>query len=473
MEKLFIYDSKLQKLLEFMPIEQGKISMYVCGATTQGKPHIGHLRTNVSFDQIRRWLEFSGYEVSFIQNVTDIDDKILAKERETGQKWFALGIENERHFDAASRALNVIPPTYNPRATGHITEIRDMIERIISNGHAYITKQQDVYFDTFSYPEYGELTNQKLDEIESEDTEMRDKKHSQDFALWKAKKSSDPDTATWDAGFSKGRPGWHIECSAMSTKYLGDSFDIHGGGIDLRFPHHENELAQAKAAGCGFANHWIHTAWVTQKGEKMSKSLGNYLSFESLLKRARDMKKDLGVDVVPAEMAIRYALSVSHYRSQIEWSDDLLKEAFVSLNKIFHFVENVTLDATPLLQNAPLPNGFADAMNDDFNTPRAFASIFNEMKSKGEANELKSDSKVKVLNALNVLGLLPKKHYGADADTGKMKEVIDMLVKEKIALRNEAKQKRDWQKADEIRDYLNSLGIKLADTKDGTDWGLL
>ncbi|MDF7664355.1 cysteine--tRNA ligase [Bifidobacterium sp. ESL0763] len=407
---LRLYDTATHEISPFTPIVAGKVGIYVCGATVQSSPHIGHIRAAVAFDIVRRWLERLGYQVTFIRNVTDIDDKILDKAAAAGQQWWARAYHYEREFTQAYDALGVLPPTYEPRATGHIGDMVELIQRIIDNGHAYVIKDGDgkptgnVFFDVASWPYYGELTHQKQGggETHDEASAVTDnmgpsvdrsgddkynpvdpadydpaKRDPRDFALWKASKPSDPETARWSTPFGVGRPGWHIECSAMSHRYLGDMFDIHGGGLDLRFPHHENEMAQTRAAGWKSAGTWMHSAWVTAKGEKMSKSLGNGLSVPSVLAHN------------PA-WVVRYALGGVQYRSMLEWSDQTLAEAKAAYERIANFIgqaerllgpdEMPGLDEVRAVGADQLPGQFVDAMNDDINVSGATAAIFTAIR---------------------------------------------------------------------------------------------
>lgn len=305
-----LYNTATRAVEDFVPLVPGKVSIYHCGLTVQASPHLGHIRKEVVFDVLRRWLAFQGYEVTVVANVTDIDDKILAKSAAAGVEWWAHAYRYERELHDAYAALGCLPPTYEPRATGHIPEMISLIEILLERGHAYVAEDGsgDVYFDVRSWPRYGELSGQKVDDMApAEDADPRGKRDPRDFALWKGHKETEPETASWPTPWGRGRPGWHLECSAMSGKYLGDTFDIHGGGIDLRFPHHENELAQSAAAGHGFAKVWMHNAWVTMAGEKMSKSLGN-TALVSEVTKAFDPR------------AVRFFLLAPHYRSQIEFS---------------------------------------------------------------------------------------------------------------------------------------------------------
>ena len=327
---LRLYDTATREVRDFAPLEEGKAGIYVCGLTVQSEPHVGHVRSAVNFDVLRRWLTHQGYDVTFIRNVTDIDDKILAKSAEQGRPWFNLAYDMHRELDKALAAINVLPPTYEPGATGHIPEMVELIATLIAKGHAYPAEDGsgDVYFDVRSWPAYGELTHQGLDDMEpAEDADPRGKRDPRDFALWKGwKKELEPETAAWPSPWGPGRPGWHIECSAMAGKYLGPAFDIHGGGVDLRFPHHENEQAQSRAAGHPFASYWMHNAWITTAGEKMSKSLGNSLLIPAVLERVRGIE-------------LRYYIVAAHYRSHVEFSFEALDEAAAGFRRIENFLD--------------------------------------------------------------------------------------------------------------------------------------
>ena len=309
---------------EFVPLRPGHASIYLCGATVQGLPHIGHVRSGVAFDVLRRWLMAKGFDVAFIRNVTDIDDKILTKAADAGRPWWEWAATHEREFSAAYDALGVLPPSAEPRATGHITQIVDLIERLVDNGHAY-TGAGDVYFDVLSFPEYGKLSGHKIDDVHQGEGAGTGKRDQRDFTLWKGAKPGEP---SWPTPWGRGRPGWHSECVAMAHEYLGAEFDIHCGGMDLVFPHHENEIAQARAAGDGFAQYWLHNGWVTMGGEKMSKSLGNVLSIPAVLQRVR-----------PAEL--RYYLGSAHYRSMLEFSETALQDAVKAYTGIEEFLHRV------------------------------------------------------------------------------------------------------------------------------------
>ncbi len=337
---------------DFVPLRDGHVSIYLCGATVQGLPHIGHVRSGVAFDILRRWLIALGYDVAFIRNVTDIDDKILNKAAAAGRPWWEWAATYERAFSAAYDALDVLPPSAEPRATGHITQMVELIERLIEKGHAY-TGDGDVYFDVLSYPEYGQLSGHRIDDVHQGEGVASGKRDQRDFTLWKGAKPGEP---SWPTPWGRGRPGWHTECVAMAHEYLGPEFDIHCGGMDLVFPHHENEIAQSRAAGDGFARYWLHNGWVTMGGEKMSKSLGNVLAIPAMLQRVR-----------PAEL--RYYLGSAHYRSMLEFSDTALQDAVKAYVGVEEFLHRVRVRVGAVEPGEPNPR-FADALNDDLAVPR-------------------------------------------------------------------------------------------------------
>ena len=336
---LRLYDTAARAVRDFVPLEEGRAGIYVCGLTVQSEPHVGHVRSAVNFDVLRRWLSRSGYAVTFIRNITDIDDKILTKAAEQDRPWYNLAYDMKRELDRAYDDLHVLPPTYEPAATGHVPEMLELIDLLIERGHAYAAEDGsgDVYFDVQSWAAYGELTRQKVGDMEAaEDADPRGKRDPRDFALWKGRKDSEPATASWPSPWGRGRPGWHIECSAMAGKYLGEAFDIHGGGVDLRFPHHENEQAQSRAAGHAFASYWMHNAWITTSGEKMSKSLGNSLLVPSVLERVRGIE-------------LRYYMVAAHYRSTVEFSFEALEESAQGFRRIEAFLDR----AAGVLGRAP------------------------------------------------------------------------------------------------------------------------
>jgi len=472
-----LYDSASRQVREFVPLVEGRAGIYVCGATPQSSPHIGHLRAQVAFDVLRRWLVRSGYEVTLVRNVTDIDDKILAKSAEAGREWWAHAFLHEREFAAAYATVNVLPPSYEPRATGHATEMVDLIQRLIDRGHAYLAEDGsgDVYFDVRSFPGYGELTRQSVADMEpAEDAEPRGKRDPRDFALWKAAKPHEPATASWPTPWGRGRPGWHLECSVMATRYLGAEFDIHGGGLDLRFPHHENEQAQSRAAGDGFARYWLHNAWVVMAGEKMSKSLGNVMSVEALTARVRPV-------------VLRYLLATPHYRSNIEVGDDSLAEATTAFERIEGFVLRAA-EVRPAVREAGgaelaavvLPEAFTAAMDDDLGTPAGLAVVHETVR---EGNRALADgdpagaqaAALAVRAMSDVLGLDPlDPHWrvGDDGGDARLSEALDALVRAELDARATARKFRDWATADAIRDRLTAAGVVVEDTPDGARWTL-
>ena len=461
-----LYDTATRAVREFTPLVDGKVSMYVCGATVQSAPHVGHIRSGVAFDVLARWLRTSGYEVTLVRNVTDIDDKILAKEAVENRPWWAVAAHYEREFQKAYEILGCTPPTVEPRATGHITQMIELMQTLIERGHAYAA-DGDVYFDVRSFADYGKLSGQKIDDLlPAGDSEGESrKKDSRDFALWKSVKPGEP---SWPTPWGNGRPGWHIECSAMAQAYLGDAFDVHGGGLDLVFPHHENEVAQSKAAGQDFANFWLHNAWVTTAGEKMSKSLGNSLVVTEVAKRVRPIE-------------LRWYLTSAHYRSNLEFSDSALQESAVAFQRIENFVERAAAIVGDLeLTTSAINSDFATAMNEDLNVPAALAVLHEVV---GEGNTLltkKADAAVlkgcltSVRQMLDVLGVDPISPTWADdsKNAQQLESALDYFVQQSIAVRNAAKENRNFEAADAIRDSLRNAGIALEDTSDGVRWNL-
>jgi cysteinyl-tRNA synthetase len=455
MSSLNLYDTKSRKVSAFKPIKKGEVGIYLCGATVQAPPHIGHIRSGVNFDILRRWLITSGYKVTFIRNVTDIDDKIIHKAGHEEIPWWQVAAKYERAFTDAYNKLNVLPPTYEPRATGHITQMIELIEKLISNGSAYAPGNGDVYLEVNKVKNYLSLSNQKLDDLlVADDADLKFKKDPKDFALWKAAKKDEP---SWPTPWGDGRPGWHIECSAMAHAYLGEAFDIHGGGLDLIFPHHENEIAQSNAAGFGFANIWMHNAWVTTSGEKMSKSLGNSLQVNEILKKVRGIE-------------LRWYLGSAHYRSMLEFSFEALAESATAFKRIEAFLsraESILGKEIELL----IADEFAKAMNDDLAVPQALAFIAESMRIGNSAAE---DKKViaktagEIRGALSVLGCDPKD--AAFAATQSNNDAIDGLIKLALEQREAARLRKDFAAADQIRDQIASLGITVEDTTNGPRW---
>ncbi|MGY1724621.1 cysteine--tRNA ligase [Blastococcus sp. SYSU DS0533] len=462
---LRLYDTAARAVRDFTPLRAGHASVYVCGLTVQGPPHVGHVRAAVSFDVLRRWLMARGLQVTYVRNVTDIDDKILTKADEHDVPWWAWAFENERASTRAYDVLGVLPPTYEPRATGHVPEMVELMQRLIDRGHAYAV-DGDVYFDVRSFPEYGQLTGQRLDALEpAADTDSDERKRDpRDFALWKAAKPAEPATASWPTPWGRGRPGWHLECSAMAGKYLGAAFDIHGGGLDLRFPHHENEQAQSRAAGDGFARYWMHNGWVTLGGEKMSKSLGNTALVDEVVQRVR-----------PVEL--RYYLVAPHYRSTIEFTDAALEEAGQAYRRIESFVkraaERVGADA-----GAPvLCADFGNALDDDLGTPAAIAAI-HETVRQGNTALADGDERAvagtlgSVRAMLGALGLDPLDPQWAAGSDDRLAQATDGLVALALEQRQAARARKDFAAADAIRDRLAALGVSVEDTPQGPRWEL-
>ena len=439
----------------FKPLKKGEVGIYLCGATVQAPPHIGHIRSGVNFDILRRWLITSGFNVKFVRNVTDIDDKILHKAVHEEIPWWQVAMKYERAFTEAYNALNVLPPTYEPRATGHITQMIELMQKLIENNSAYAPGNGDVYLEVRKLKEYLTLSNQKLDDLQSsEDADSTFKKDPKDFALWKAAKKGDP---AWPTPWGTGRPGWHLECSAMAHAYLGEAFDIHGGGLDLIFPHHENEIAQSNAAGYKFANTWMHNAWVTTSGEKMSKSLGNSLQVVEILKKVRGIE-------------LRWYLGSAHYRSMLEFSFEALAESATAFKRIEAFLSRAESVIGKDIEIV-IADEFANAMNDDLAVPQGLAFIAESMRignSAGDDKKVLAKTAGEIRGALSILGCDPK-----DAAFAKDKSndaAMDGLIKLALAQREAARERKDFKAADEIRDQIASLGITVEDTTNGPRW---
>ena len=471
---LQLFDSRSQSLRELKPIKAGEVGIYLCGPTVQAAPHLGHLRSALVYDQLRRWLEASGLKVNLIRNITDIDDKVLVNAKAENRKWWELAFFYEQLFSAAYKKLDILSPSYEPRATANINEMIELIQSLIEKGHAYqVEGSADVYFSASSWKDYGELTNQKSDDlVDDSEAEARGKKHPRDFALWKSHKDSEPEDASWDSPFGKGRPGWHIECSAMSVKYLGTQFDIHGGGLDLRFPHHENELAQSRAAGHAFANFWLHNGLVNVAGAKMSKSLGN-----SIL--ASDVLTDSNA------LALRYYLGSAQYRSVLDYNEGVLEEAEAAIERIGTFLQRAIrrLTDTKFLDQLDLskpsfPEKFTQAMNDDLNIPAALAVLHESVRDGNssldeELLQEAANAYAEVLAMVDVLNINPeaslwKRSGFAEEAMG----ALDGLVQSLIAQRNQARENKDFETSDRIRDQLKAVGVVLEDSPDSTHWSL-
>ena len=468
-----LYDTQAQALRDFAPLDPANVTMYVCGPTVQSGPGIHHLRAALAFDLLRRWLVRRFGRVTFIRNVTDIDDKVLANAT-PNEPWWALAYRMEQEFTAAYSAIGILAPTYEPRATASIPQMHDLIARLIDAGRAYPVGG-DVYFDVRSWPAYGSLTHQSVDAMESavgesavavDDSSARGKRDPHDFALWKAAKPDEPADAVWDSPWGPGRPGWHIECSAMSRRYLGPEFDIHGGGLDLRFPHHENELAQSTAAGDPFARYWLHNGLVTVGDQKMSKSLGNFLLAHEVL-------------AVNEPLVVRYALATAHYRSSLEISPTTFTEAEAALGRIRTFQQRATRvlgTGTPLVA-ADLPGAFADALDDDLGVPQALAVVHETVRAGNAAldagdTDAAARALVEVGRMTGILGLNPADpQWRGDAGTAEA-HALGALVPQLIDQRARAREEKDWAAADRIRDAIAAAGIVLEDSPDGTHWSI-
>jgi len=463
---LRLYDTVARSVRDFTPLEPGKVGIYLCGATVQSAPHIGHMRSGVNYDVLRRWLTHRGLDVTFVRNVTDIDDKVLEKSAEAGEPWWALAYRNELAFAAGYDALGCLRPTYEPRATGHIPEMVALMRELIDGGHAYASGG-DVYFDVLSHPEYGVLSGQRVDHMKQpDDCGTGFKRDARDFALWKGYKPSEPATASWETPWGMGRPGWHLECSAMAGKYLGAAFDIHGGGTDLVFPHHENEIAQSHAAGRGFAQYWVHHSLLNLGGEKMAKSVGNTLGVPAML----------GV-VRPVEL--RYYLAAPHYRSIIDFSEESLQEAALAYRRIEGFIQRATerVGAADVAA-ASLCAEFVAAMDEDLSTPKALAAVHDVVREGNQALADGNDTAVRgalgsVRAMLGVLGLDPLDPTWAGTGGGAgLHEVVDSLVAVALEQRQAARVRKDYPASDAIRDQLKQAGILVEDTPHGPRWTL-
>ena len=455
MSALNLYDTKSRTVSTFKPLTAGKVGIYLCGATVQAPPHIGHIRSGVNFDILRRWLIASGFDVTFVRNVTDIDDKILHKAIHEEIPWWQVAMKYERAFTDAYDALNVMPPTYEPRATGHITQMIELMEKLIENGSAYAPGNGDVYLEVRKLKEYLTLSNQKLDDLlPSEDADLEFKKDPRDFALWKAAKKGEP---SWPTPWGDGRPGWHLECSAMAHAYLGEAFDIHGGGLDLIFPHHENEIAQSNAAGYEFSNIWMHNAWVTTSGEKMSKSLGNSLQVAEILKKVRGIE-------------LRWYLGSAHYRSMLEFSFEALAESATSFKRVEAFLSRAESVLGKEVEILIAPE-FAAAMNDDLAVPQALAFIAESMRignSSAEDKKVIAKTAGEIRGALSILGCDPKDAVFAGSKSND--SAMDGLIKLALDQREAARLRKDFATADQIRDEIAALGITVEDTANGPRW---
>ena len=455
-----LYNTRTREIAEFKPLNAGKVGIYVCGATVQSFPHIGHVRSGINFDILRRWLSASGYEVTFIRNVTDIDDKILEKSKAENMPWWALAFKYEQEFQKAYALLNVLPPTYEPRATGHITQMIELMQKLIANGAAYAPGNGDVYLEVRKLNSYLTLSRQKLDDLlPAGDADESAKRDVRDFALWKAAKPGEP---SWPTPWGDGRPGWHLECSAMAHTYLGEAFDIHGGGLDLIFPHHENEIAQSEAAGYKFANIWMHNAWVTQSGEKMSKSLGNTMQVKELVKQVRGIE-------------LRFYLGSAHYRSMLEFSPEALQEAATNFQRI----ENFLIRAKELVGDfeGNISAQVKAAFDDDLAVPQVLAQISEALRRGNSAITENNKEQIKsaaaeIRGALNILGCDPfDASFAANsAGSADLTKALDGVIQLALAQRAAARERKDFASSDAIRDGLSALGIAIEDTPQGQRW---
>jgi cysteinyl-tRNA synthetase len=461
-----LHDTATRSVRDFVPLHEGKVSVYLCGATVQAPPHLGHVRSGVNFDILSRWLTYRGYEVTFCRNVTDIDDKIIHRAAEEGVPFWRVAQRNERAFDEAYRQLGCLPPTVAPRATGHVPEMIQLMRALIERGHAY-PGEDGVFYDVSSYADYGALSGRRVDMMQTGgDVEGGRGKHDpRDFALWKAAKPGEP---SWETPWGEGRPGWHLECSAMAWRYLGERFDIHGGGVELTFPHHENEIAQSRGVGFGFANYWLHNAWLTVGGEKMSKSMGNSMLVSELVTRHRPV-------------VLRYYLVMPHYRSTVEYTDEALDEAAAAYARIEQFVRRA-VELVGVVAPTPVPDAFAEAMDDDLGVPAAAAVLHQTVRQGNAALSAEDKEKIAALlgqtrGMLDVLGLDPlssqwSRESGAATDGRDLSAVIDKLVAVALESRQAARERRDYAAADGIRDRLAEAGVAIEDTPHGPRWTL-
>jgi cysteinyl-tRNA synthetase len=463
---LRLHDTATRSVRDFVPQTPGQVGIYLCGLTVQSGPHIGHLRSAVNYDVLRRWLLHTGFEVTFIRNITDVDDKVLDKANQQHRPFWAIASENKLALDASYQALNVLPPTYEPLATAHIPDMHELIVELVESGHAYPAAggNGDVYFDVPSYSAYGALSGQNPDDMRPPaGGGEKDKRDYRDFALWKGVKADEPIDASWPSPWGRGRPGWHIECSAMARRYLGAEFDIHGGGLDLTFPHHENEIAQSRSAGLPFARYWVHHALLNLGEAKMSKSLGNVIDLDAVT----------AMGIRPVEL--RYYLGTPHYRSRIDYSAEALREAAVAYRRIEGFVQRA-VEVVGSGRPKDVPPAFAAAMNDDVNTSAALAVVHDTIREGNSALAESDEPGIRgaltaVRAMLGVLGLDPLDPAwaggGADND---LKPVVDSLVKLALEQRAQARARKDWAAADSVRDQLKNAGIQVEDTPAGPRW---
>jgi cysteinyl-tRNA synthetase len=462
---LRLYDTATRGVRDFVPRVPGQVGIYLCGLTVQSPPHIGHLRSAVNYDVLHRWLRQAGLQVTFIRNITDIDDKVLAKSADAGVPFWSLAYANERILADHYAQLGVLPPTYEPRATGHVPEMHELIAKLIADGHAYAAADGsgDVYFDVLSFPAYGALSGQRPESMQAAgDGPERAKRDPRDFALWKGAKASEPVEAQWPSPWGRGRPGWHIECSAMCWRYLGPEFDIHGGGLDLVFPHHENEVAQSQAAGLPFARFWVHHGLLNLGGSKMSKSDGNVI----------DLPTIVSLGLRPVEL--RYYLAAPHYRSVIDYTEDALREAASAYRRLEGFVQRATEVVGASAPGKPRA-AFVKAMDDDLNTSKALA-VVHDLVREGNAALASGDNAAvarvlpSVRAMLDPLGLDPLAPVWSGGGSAELRGVVDALVALALDQRTAARSRKDWVAADAVRDQLKQAGIIVEDTPQGPRW---
>jgi len=464
---LRLFDTRAHELVDFVPLVEGRVGLYVCGPTVQSSPHVGHLRSALAYDILTRWFDVQGFAVTLVRNVTDIDDKVLTNAAINNEDWRALAQRSEREFHRVYATIGIRPPTHEPRATGHITQMVSLIVELLERGHAYTVADNtgDVYFDTESFAAYGALTRQSGADTESDATaDERGKRNPRDFALWKGHKDGEPASASWPAPWGAGRPGWHIECSAMAADYLGNEFDIHGGGLDLRFPHHENELAQSSAAGQGFARIWLHNGLVSVGGQKMSKSAGNSVFAADLLAEARPI-------------VVRYLLSSAHYRSTLEVHADALAEAASAFERIESFLDRCERTSADGLALAPLPTEFVRAMDDDLSVPMALAVVHEAVRAGNSAWDANDAATARtrggeVLAMVDALGLNPRDAVWSETRSFQENTALSVLVERMLAEREAARIAKDFATSDRVRDDLGAAGIHIEDTSHGPQWSI-
>lgn len=459
MDSLQIYNSLTRSKQVFKPIEPGKVRMYVCGMTIYDYCHIGHARMMMSFDVVYRWLKALGYQVTYVRNITDIDDKIINRAGENGETISSLTERFTRYMHEDTGALGILPPDHEPRATEYVPEMLELIGKLEKNGLAYQSEDGDVNYSVRDFEGYGKLSGKSLDDLRAgERVDVNTgKRDPLDFVLWKSAKPTEPDEAKWPSKWGVGRPGWHIECSAMSSKLLGDHFDIHGGGADLQFPHHENEIAQSEGASRHpFVNYWMHNGFVRVDNEKMSKSLGNFFTI-------RDVLKNYDAEV------LRFFIIRSHYRSPLNYSDAHLDDAKAALTRLYTALKDIDVRERPVDWKEKHAIRFAQAMNDDFNTPEAVAVLFELANEINRTGSVEMASQLKALaGVLGLLGREPRQFLQGD---GRVDGNEEKWIEERIAARVEAKKLKNFAEADRIRNELLEKGIVLEDRPGGkTEW---